>query len=182
MPAGSGGARVDPAAVGTRRGAFEVTDEGITWTCGVCDSRNPIEASVCSVCGAPFAETVRDKTTEKITGDPNNAAMYSLFFPGAGHGYLGLWGDAIGRAIISVFTLGVAITAYFGEAPLVTVAFGLLAFALWIIAAHDAYREAAHQPGQVIIKTRYYGYVMLAILGLLFLALMITYLGLRAQR
>jgi len=173
---------IDPAAVGTRRGAFEVTDAGIQWTCGVCGTQNPIEVQVCTACGAPFAETFRDKRSDTITGDPNNAAMYSLFFPGAGHGYLGLWGDAIGRAILSLFTLGVAIMSYFSDAPLVTLAFGLLAFALWIIAAHDAYREAQHEQGRVIIRTRHYGFVMLGILGFLFIMLMITYLSLRAQR
>lgn len=173
---------VDPAVVGTRRGAFEVTDVGIQWTCAVCESQNPIEVEVCSACGAPFADTVRDKRAESITGDPNNAAMYSLFLPGAGHAYLGLWGDAIARAVISLFTLTVAVTSFFGEAPLVVAVFGLLSFALWIVAAHDAYREARHESGRVIIRTRHYGYVMLAILGVLFVMLMVTYLGLRAQR
>ncbi|MQB01097.1 MAG: hypothetical protein GEU78_12520 [Actinobacteria bacterium] len=173
---------VDPAAVGTRRGAFEVTEAGIQWTCRVCTSQNPIEAQTCTACGAPFAETVRDKRSDAITGNPNNAAMYSLFLPGAGHAYLGLWGDAIARGVIGVFTLGVAIASFFGNAPLVAATFGLVAFALWLIAAHDAYREALHQPGRVMIRTRHYGFVMLGVLGLLFMMLMITYLGLRAQR
>jgi len=179
---GTGVGAPAPAAVGTKRGAFEVTEGGIQWTCGVCGSRNPIDSQTCDVCGAPFADTVRDRREDHVKGDPNNAAMYSLFFPGAGHGYLGLWGDAIARAVISSFTVGVAVISFFNDAPLVTFVFGLLAFGLWLVAAHDAFREASHQPGSVIIRTRHYGFLMLGILGLLFAMLMITYLGLRAQR
>jgi hypothetical protein len=173
---------VDPDAIGTRRGAFEVTEAGIQWQCGVCATQNPIEVQVCTACGSPFAETVREDSEDQITGDPNSAALFSLFFPGAGHGYLGLWGDAIARAIISVFTVGVAAFSFVSDAPLVTITFGLLSFSLWLAAAHDAYREASHQSNSVLIRTRHYGFVMLGILGLLFLMLMITYLGLRAQR
>lgn len=180
--ASSGEVAIDPAAVGSKRGAFEVTEEGIQWTCRVCDSKNPIELQVCSACGSPFAETVREKRADRVEGDPNNAAMYSLFLPGAGHGYLGLWGDAIARAVLSIFSVTVAVIAFVGDAPLVASVFGLVAFALWLIAAHDAYREGSHQPSQTIIKTRYYGFLMMGILGLLFIMLMVTYFGLRAQR
>ena len=176
------GIAVDPASVGTKRGAFEVTEEGIQWTCRVCDSKNPIELLVCSACGSPFAETVREQRADQIEGDPNNAALYSLFFPGAGHGYLGLWGDAVARAVVSLFAITVTLVAFLGQAPLVAAVFGLLSFALWVVAAHDAYREASHQSNQTLIKTRHYGFLMLGILALLFIMLMATYFGIRAQR
>jgi hypothetical protein len=179
---GSVATQPDPGAVGIKRGAFEVTETGIQWTCRVCESKNSIDVQVCAACGAPFAETVRTQREDEIKGDPNMAALYSLFFPGAGHGYLGLWGDAIGRGIISVFVVGVAVAGFLSDAPLVGASFALLAFGFWIIAAHDAFREASHQPGQVIIRTKHYGFVMLGILAVLFLMLMVTYMGLRAQR
>lgn len=40
-------------------GAFAVEGGAVTWTCGRCAHRNPIEATVCEACGRSFVESAR---------------------------------------------------------------------------------------------------------------------------
>jgi hypothetical protein len=162
--------------------AFTVTAEGITWTCPTCETPNPIDSNVCSVCGTTFAQMVHPEP-ELADKDPNTAALVSLFFPGAGHAYLGLWGDAIARGVISLWVVAVAfIAAFAGEQAsgrLVTLLFGLVAFALWGVAAHDAYRVARKEKDRVILKGRGFLFLVLGLLGLLLLILVGSALGAR---
>jgi hypothetical protein len=179
--AGTGDVAVQGSAAAGDR-PFEVTAEGIKWTCPTCETPNPIETDVCSVCGTTFAQMVHPEP-ELADKDPNTAALISLFFPGAGHGYLGLWGDAIARGVISAWVILVAIIAAFaGEQAsgrLVTILFALIGFALWGIAAHDAYRAARKEKGRVILKGRGFLYLVLSLLGLLLLVLVGSALGAR---
>ncbi|MEA2447986.1 MAG: hypothetical protein QOK47_1623, partial [Actinomycetota bacterium] len=172
-------AAIPATALGTR-GAFTVTEAGITWTCAVCDSVNPIDAAICLVCNTPFAETVREKP-ERIQRDPNTAALISLFMPGAGHAYIGQWGQATARAIVSLWTLLVVTIAIFskdqpGSTPIALI-FGFASVALWAITAHDAYREARNEPQQVLLKGRVFLYLVLGLLTLLMGLLMATSLS-----
>jgi hypothetical protein len=161
---------------------FAVSAEGITWSCPTCATANPIESDVCSVCGTTFAQMVHPEP-ELADKDPNTAALISLFFPGAGHAYLGLWGDAIARGVLSAWVILVAIIAAFaGEQAsgrLVTILFGLIGFALWGVAAHDAYRAARKEKGRVILKGRGFLFLVLSLLGLLLLVLVGSALGAR---
>ena len=169
--------------VGTQtgpHGAFTVTEQGILWTCKVCEAVNPLDAPVCRVCGATFADTVREEP-ERIEHDPNMAAMLSLFMPGAGHAYLGLWGQAVARGIVSIWTiLVVAVSVLSKDQPgsgSITIVFGAVAVLLWILAAHDSYREAKHEPKQVVLKGRMFLYLVLGMLTLLMALLMTTSLS-----
>ena len=155
-----------------QRGAFTVTEAGITWKCSRCDSDNSLDAMACSVCGTTFADSFRPPV-ERPQRDPNTVALYSLFFPGAGHWYLGLKATAIARAVVSVWVVSVALLAGIGGQTLMAATFGLAALGLWGIAAHDAYREARGEPGSVILAGRTFVYT---VLGLLFLvgALLVT--------
>jgi hypothetical protein len=107
--------------------------------------------------------------------DPNTAALMSLFFPGAGHAYLGLWADAIARGVLSVWVILVAVVAAFAaeqaSGRLVTILFGLIAFGLWGVAAHDAYRAARKERDRIILKGRGFLFLVLGLLGLLLLVL-----------
>ena len=67
-----------------------------------------------------------------------------------------------------------------GPATALPLLFGVIAFALWLIAAHDAYREATGASSAVILKPRYFLYVVLGLL-LLLLALLVLQ-GLEARR
>lgn len=162
------------------RGAFTVKGDAVVWTCARCETENDLDDSTCTVCGAPFAATLREPEPERPARDAGTAALCSLFLPGAGHAYLGLWGQGVARAVISIWVVAVVLftAAQGGPSTLIAVLFGLVAFALWGIAAHDAYREANGETGLVILKQHYFLYL---VLGLLFvLILLIVILGLRA--
>lgn len=162
-----------------QRGAFTVTEAGITWKCTRCDTENPLEATVCSVCGTTFADSIRPPA-ERPNRDPNTVALYSLFFPGAGHWYLGLKAAAVARGIVSLWVVLIALLAAVAGQALMAVTFALVAFALWGVAAHDAYREARGEAKSVLLKGRSFVYV---VLGLLFLVgVLLVTAALRANR
>ena len=156
------------AAPTVTSGAISVGRDGITWTCKECDTANPFDTQDCSVCGTPFAALLRDPEPDLPTRDPNTVALISLFFPGAGHGYLGLWGQAISRGIVSAWVMLVAIVAGVqGGIGLMSLMFGAIAFVLWLVAAHDAYREATGASDEILLKQGYFLWVVLGILGLM---------------
>ena len=169
------------SAVGSTHGNFTVREHGVVWTCSRCDAENPLDQQVCAVCGTSLAEVVKPKEN-RPERDPGTAALFSLFFPGAGHGYLGLWGQAIARGVLHAWVLFVVLVAVFqrgpGSAP-VGVVFGLAATALWGVSAHDAYREARHESSQVLLKGKVFLYLVLGLLVLLMVLLMSS--GLRAR-
>lgn len=169
------------AAVGTRHGSFTVREHGVVWTCSRCDTENPLDQQVCTVCGTTFAEVVRPKE-ERPERDPGAAAMASLFFPGAGHGYLGLWGQAIARGVLHAWVLFVVLIAVLQRGPgsaAIGIVFGLAATGLWGVSAHDAYREARHESSQVLLKGKVFLYLVLGLLVVLLVLLMSS--GLRAR-
>jgi hypothetical protein len=153
----------------------------VVWTCSRCDTENPLDQQVCAVCGTSFAEVVKPKD-DGPERDPGTATLFSLFFPGAGHGYLGLWGQAIARGVLHAWVLFVVLIALFQRGPgsvPVAVVFGLAATALWGVSAHDAYREARHESSQVLLKGKVFLYLVLGLLVLLMVLLVSS--GLRAR-
>ena len=161
------------AAVGVTRGAFTVREHGVVWTCPRCDNENPLEAAVCEVCGTKFAEIARPDA-ERPERDPGTAALYSLFLPGAGHAYLGLWGQAVARAVLSVWVVFVTLISLIQKGPgsvVIGVVFGVTATALWTLAAHDAYREARQEESMVILKGKAFLYLVLGLLMALMILL-----------
>lgn len=178
---GPGAAPGGPAAAVAERtsGAFTITETGIVWTCTRCETANPLDASVCSVCGTTFADVIRppDGRPER---DPNTVAMYSLFFPGAGHWYLGLKGQAVARGVLSVWVVLVAVLAGVAGSVLMGVVFGLAALGLWIAAAHDAYREARSESAAVILRGRIFLYLVLGLL--LLMVVLLVAAGIQAGR
>jgi hypothetical protein len=152
-----------------QRGAFTVADDGITWTCGRCDARNDFASSHCSVCGTPFAEFLREPGPARPERDPGTTALISLLCPGAGHVYLGLWGQGIARAIVSGWVALVVLFAALqgGAGALPTIlAFGLAAFCLWAVTAHDAYREARGEGEATVLKNKHFLFLVLGLLGM----------------
>jgi ribosomal protein L40E len=172
-----------PAAVGTERGAFRVKEDGVVWVCSRCESENPLEVQACAVCGTTFAETVRPKA-ERPERDPGTAALLSLFIPGAGHAYVGLWGQGIARAVVSLWVIVVVLLSFLQRgnegASLIAAVFGLVAFALWAVAAHDAFREARREETLVLLKGRAFLYLVLGLLVLLLILLTASGLSARA--
>lgn len=163
------------AAVGTTRGAFTVREHGVVWTCSSCDTENPLDQQMCSVCGTTFADVV-SPPAERPERDPGTATLISLFFPGAGHGYLGLWGQAVARAVLHLWVLFVVFTSVRERGPgsaSLAVLFGLAATGLWVTSAHDSYREARREPQQVLLKGRRFLFLVLGLL-LLFMVLVVS--------
>ena len=173
-----GAAEWEPLVEKTQKvgaGMVTVAKDGISWTCARCDSVNDLEESACTVCGALFSEAIKHPEEPRPARDANKAALISLFLPGAGHAYLGLWGEAVARAVISTWVVIVAIFAAAQGAPqarVLAMLFGLVATALWMVGAHDAYREASNAPRLVLLKKRMFLYL---VLGLLTLSIVVVF-------
>ena len=175
--------RANRLTASVRRGAFTVAGEQITWDCKRCGSSNDLEQMICSTCGAPFADTVKDETgPQRPARDPAKAALLSLLLPGAGHAYVGVWGQAIARAIISSWVVLVALFAALAKGPAsvgIVVSFGLASLGLWAVSAYDAYQEASQQPGAAILRGRHFLYLTLGLLSLL--VVLVFFGALKAQ-
>lgn len=162
---------------GVEHGRFRSTEEGILWRCSSCDTENRLEEQACAVCGTPFAESIRPPAPARRERDPGTTAMISLFFPGAGHAYLGMWAQAVARGVVSVW---VALMALFfavggdGRSMPMAALYGVATFGLWATAAHDAYREANGEPQQVLLHGRRFTYLVLTLLMLLLASLFLT--------
>ena len=171
------------AEVGPRGGVFRVEEGGgVSWQCSQCATTNSLDADVCPACGTSFVTTMKPDEPIGPERDPGTAAMLSLFMPGAGHGYLGLWGQAVSRATLGLWVSGIVLLAGLQEGAgsgLIAIVFGAASFGLWIVTAHDAYREAGHDSGAVILKGRTF---LFTVLGLLLMLLgMLVVSGLRAS-
>jgi hypothetical protein len=124
-----------------------------TWTCSVCAEPNPIEATICATCGAPFARLLAEPTRRPEIR-PQTAATWSFVWPGIGHWKAGYRADGIARMVLFAWTFGtlmVLIVARFGTGglgpvlPLVAL-FLVAASAVYAISAIDAYRLASGDP------------------------------------
>jgi hypothetical protein len=171
-------ARVEDASPRARveDSPFEVDGTAVTWRCGVCEARNPLEAKACSVCGAEIALGLHTPPREARRRDPGMAALLSLFMPGAGHAFVGLWGQAAARAVTSTWVVCMALMFAFEQGPTaaVTLLFGAVAFGLWALAAHDAHREAAGDSASVILRGRAFMFVFLCLVGLSVVAVFVS--------
>lgn len=164
--------------------AFEVTENGIRWVCATCGTPNGLDEPACQACGSTFADTVRPKP-QRAQGDPGKAALFSLFYPGAGHAYLGMWGQAVARAVLSSWVVLVTIVGMLdrdvpGSLGMAAV-FGIVSLVLWLVAANDAYREATDEPDKVVLRGRRYLYVVLGLMMMLFLAMFLALMTARGR-
>ena len=164
--------------------AFKVTEEGIKWICPTCANPNNLDMTACTACGTTFAQAVRPEPT-RIEREPATVALMSLFLPGAGHAYMGMWGQAVARGVLWLWVLGIAIVGLLDKdvpgSLVMALLFGLAAFALWAITAHDAYREALNQPKSVLLRDRRFLYLVLGLMGLLFVLMFIALLTARSK-
>lgn len=175
--------RADTPAEPPLRSAFRVVGDVVWWTCSVCGHVNGLDARACQTCGASFGDAVAGSERPRPERDPNAAALYSLLLPGAGHAYLGYVGQAIARAVMSIWVVGVALIAVFagggGPSALISASYGIAAVGLWLAAAHDAFREANEQPGLVWLSGRRFLYVTLGLIAVLFMVITLGAIGAR---
>ena len=156
------------ASSGADYRAFLVGSAGITWACKHCDTMNSIDTDECSSCGMPLADLLRAPAESRPRRDPNTVALISMIWPGAGHGYLGEWGQAIARAVVSLLVLVVAGLSYAqtGLGPM-TAAFSGVSFVFWAVTAHDSFQEATNAPSRAVLKGRSLLWLVMGILMLL---------------
>jgi hypothetical protein len=164
-----------PPGVNTQRGPFTVSDRGVTWACATCGSVNAMESEICSACGSTLHATLApDEDGNRKDRDPRLTAMVSLAYPGVGHAYLGMWGQAVARVTIATWILAAVIAGLSVEAAgarVLAVVFVLVALGMWGVSAHDAYREAQRQQRLTILKGRMFLYLVVGLLALLFVQL-----------
>ncbi|MFN2526200.1 MAG: hypothetical protein ABR505_08045 [Actinomycetota bacterium] len=176
-------APTDPTKVGLTRGAFTVTELGVMWTCSVCEARNMLDNQTCAVCGTRFAEVVEPKETLRPERDPAMTTLVSFAFPGAGHAYLKMWGQAVTRAVLGLWLILVVFVTGVQEgvpgSAAIAIVFGIATLGLWAVSAHDAYQEARGEPAAVILQGKVLFYSVLGLLGLLVFMMMPAILGTR---
>lgn len=179
-----------PVDIGERRAGsgpggvvFSVAQGGdVSWACSKCATTNSLDTDACTACGTSFVATMKPPDRQGPERDPGTAAMLSLFMPGAGHGYLGMWGQAVARGVLGLWVSGIVLIAGLQDGAgsgLIAIVFGVASFGLWAVTAHDAHREASHNPGAVILKGRAFLYTVLGLLAMLLCMLVIS--GLRAS-
>jgi hypothetical protein len=151
-----------------------VEDGKLTWTCPVCEERNPIEATACAVCGTPFARLFEEpRPGPRI--DPQTAAVWSLVFPGLGHWKAGRRFEAIARMVLFAWTFGtlaVLLATRFGKGGLgptlpLFVLFLAAAAAVYVLSAVDAYRVAGGDQPLVSSRVLLWSSAALVVLSVL---------------
>jgi hypothetical protein len=164
--------------------AVRVEGDQVLWTCPRCDSDNPIKASTCSACGAPFGQLLEEEhRREKVSA--RRAVRLSLLYPGLGHAALGRGAEGLARAVVFTYVLAtvVAILVMRGGSDLgpFVALFGISALAavvFYALAAIDAGRAANGEPPIVSTRALLYGAAGLILLTVA--VLVVT--GIRASR
>jgi hypothetical protein len=152
-------------------GGIEVEPGGKpTWKCSVCAEPNPIEATICATCGAPFGRLL-EEPTRRPEIRPQTAATWSFVWPGIGHWKAGYRADGVARIVLFAWTFGtlmVLLVARFGTGglgpvfPLVAL-FLVAASAVYAISAVDAYRLAGGDPPLVSSRVLLWGSAVLIV-------------------
>jgi ribosomal protein L40E len=177
---------VGPKAIrGTSGGAIEVEGGTLAWTCPVCETRNPIEANECSVCGTPFGRLLAEPEAAPEI-EPQTAAVWSMLWPGLGHWKLGRRTDAVARFAMFAWAFGallVLLVSRFGKGglgptfPLFVLFLGA-SLMIYVESAMDAYRLAAGDAPVVSSRV-----LLWTSAGLVFLSVLIaTFVTLPAAR
>jgi hypothetical protein len=155
-------------------GALRVAEGRPAWTCSACGETNAIDEGLCATCGTPFARLF-EEPNHRPEIDPENAAVWSLVWPGLGHWKAGYRADAIARAVLFAWTFGalsVLLVSRFGKGGLgatfpLFVLFAGSAATVYGISALDAYRLAAGQDPVVSSRALLWGSAALVVLSVL---------------
>ncbi len=122
-----------------------------TWTCRVCDTANPVEASACSACHTSIFDVFGGGDAQAVI-TPGAAVAWSLLVPGWGHARAGqgLLGAAIGGVVVLSAVFGAALwqTGMSGFG----IALVLAAVGVYLVAALDAFRWASGQAEETLLR------------------------------
>lgn len=149
----SNGATGEATAADVTHGAFDhpsiATRNGaVVWTCPACDGENPIEATACARCGTNFATFFAGpRAVAAPRASAGSAVWASALLPGSGHWIFRAIGPAVARAVMYVWTLGIAIMLLArppasGRAVVrgVGAIFALAAAAVWLLSMLETLR------------------------------------------
>lgn len=144
-----------PPPVPTPSNEADAADKPLTWPCPTCGTENPIALDACSVCGTSFAALMRsDEKPAQV--EPRDALVASLIFPGLGQRKLGRPLDGFARGTLFVILCTLALILAFANGSGVLKAmfalYLLLALAVYLGTAYDAYRMA--EGAQPLVSTR----------------------------
>ena len=126
------------------------------WPCPACGNENAIELDACSVCGTSFATQMRsDERAPEV--EPKDVLVASLIFPGLGQRKLGRPMDGFARGMLFAILCSIAIILAFANGSGVLKAmfmlYLLLALAVYLGSAYEAYRMA--EGAQPLVSTRH---------------------------
>jgi ribosomal protein L40E len=154
-------------------------DGAVVWTCPACDGENPLEATACARCGSSFAAFFAGPTTVEAPRPSSGSAVWaSALLPGAGHWIHRAIGPAVARAIMYLWTLGIAIMLLArppatGRAVVrgVGAIFALAAAAVWLLSMLETMRmrEGDRRP---LIQPRVLTWFSAGLSGLLLFGLL----------
>ncbi len=144
-----------PPTPGVAEPPHEVADptpSGATWTCKFCDTVVPVEETECPACHQSVYDSFGGGD-DRIKVEPKVALSWSAI-PGGGHFKVGQGVLGLTIGILSVVSL------VFGTVLVISrrIPWGaaqlFIGILLWGIAAHDAYRYAEGDTGQVMLRPR----------------------------
>jgi hypothetical protein len=117
-----------------------------------CDTIVPVEVTECPACHQSIYDSFGGRVVEE-TIDPKIALTWSAI-PGGGHFKVGqaLLGVTIG--LLSIISLVFGITLVISRRVPWGAAQIFISILLWAVAAHDAYRFAEGDTGQVMLRPR----------------------------
>jgi ribosomal protein L40E len=163
---------------------IRVEGDRVVWQCPRCGTENPIEASSCTACGAPFGRLFKDEVERPVV-PPGRALRLSLLFPGLGHAAVGKPAEGVARAVVFGYAAAtvVAILVMRGGSGLgpfmaLFLLCAIAAAAFYVLAAVDAARAAGGDPPILSSRGLLYGAVGLVLVTVT--VLVIT--GIRASR
>ncbi len=147
------------------------------WPCAVCGNRNPIELDVCAACGTPFARSLQEPERPPDV-PPRTAMLWSLAFPGLGHLRCGKAIDGVARAVLFLWTGGLALLLVLsrsgkgGLGPIgaLIALFLLAALVVYATSALDAHRLASGEPPLVSSRVLLWGSAGLMVLSVVLAA------------
>jgi hypothetical protein len=160
------------------RQATEGARGAASWTCPACSHENALELDLCEVCGTPFGALFRQEDAGPRV-DPGTALRKSLLLPGLGHAAVGRVPDGIARGMLFAWTFGTALVILLagvssGPAAGLLALYGVLAVALYVFTAYEAYRMAEGGGPLVSSRVLLWGAVSLVLVSALMAAFLIS--------
>jgi len=159
--------------------------ERVRWVCPTCETANEIDLPACRICGTVMARlfTPPEEKKRKTSRSAAPSIALSAVLPGLGHVTEGATPVGVGRAVLYLWTVGIAVLLLarppskgHSMVRAVGVLFAAAAAAVWIISLVETYRlsEGDSRP---VVPSRTMTYVSAGLTLALFLGLAAATLG-----